>query len=175
MTLPGTKTDPPHLSAMLDLRDVHVHEWSPQELKEMLRHQLAAPLQLSLGALSAEVTHQAKEAAVDPLLTLDQLLSDVHPPVELLKLVKRFAKMCMRDRENPLPSEIVMLLYYASIAASLIRLDHPISELAPASLGRGLTWLSTQEWVTDDLRTLLQRGLEHVRGKSQEQGSPSTS
>ena len=145
----------------------------------MLRHQLAAPLQLSLGTLSAEVAHQAKEAEVDPLLTLEQLLNHAHPPVELLKLVKRFAKMCMRDRENPLPSEIVMLLYYASIAASMVHLERPITELTPASLHRGLAWLSIQEWVTDDVRALLRQGLDHLRdngasgNSANEQGSTS--
>jgi hypothetical protein len=175
MALPETKTDPPLMSTMLDLHDVHVHEWGPQELKEMLRHQLSVPMQMSLGTLSAEVAHQVKEAQVDPLLTLEQLLSHPHPPVELLKLVKRFAKLCMRDRENPLPSEIVMLLYYVSIAASLVRLDQPISELTPASLGRGLTWLSTQEWVTDDVRLLLREGLSRLGSREQEQEQGSTS
>jgi hypothetical protein len=165
MTLPEvtTETDLPAMSSMLDLRGVNVHVWSAQELTEMLRHQLSAPLQLSLGTLSAEVSHQIKEAGVGPLLTLDQLLKNAHPPLELLKLVKRFAKMCRRDRENPLPSEIVMLLYYASIAAALARLDQAISDLGPASLTRGMSWLAEQDWLTDDVRALLREGLARVQ------------
>jgi hypothetical protein len=147
------------MSTMLNLRGIHVHVWGPQELKEMLRHQLSAPLQLSLGTLSAEVSHQIKESQLERLLTLEQLLHDPSPSIELLKLVKRFAKLCRRDRENSLPSEIVMLLYYASIAAAMVRLDQAISDLGPASLKRGMGWLATQEWLSDDLRTLLNQGL----------------
>ena len=97
-------TTPPTLdmSTMLDLRQTHVHAWRTPELAEMLRHQLSAPLQLSLGSLSAEVAHQLRLSQADPLLTLEQLLGSPQPSVELLKLVKRFAKLCMRDRENPL-------------------------------------------------------------------------
>jgi hypothetical protein len=163
------------MSSMLDLRGVHVHVWSPQELKEMLRHQLTAPLQFSLGTLSAEVSHQIKQAGIDPLLTLDQLLHDAHPTVELLNLVKRFAKMCRRDRQNPLPSEIVMLLYYASIAAALVRLDQAISNLESASLKRGMGWLIRQEWLTDELRELLNSGLVWLEAHGESAGKQSIS
>jgi hypothetical protein len=150
------------MSTMLDLRQAHVHEWRTPELLEMLRHQLAAPLQLSLGSLSAEVAHQLRLAQADPLMTLDQLLRDPHPPVELLKLVKRFAKLCMRDRENPLPSDIVALLYYASIAAARVRGQAEITALTPAKLTRGLTWLRGQSWVTDEMRRLFDAALEQL-------------
>ena len=156
-------SDPPSMSTMLNLNGVNVHAWGSQELREMLRHQLAAPLQLSLGTLSAEVAHQVKQAGVDPRMTLDQLLNHPRPPIELLKLVKRFAKMCRRDRENALPSEIAMLLYYASIAAALLRTEQPISDLKPASLQRGMSWLIGQEWLTDDMRSLLKDGLARVQ------------
>jgi hypothetical protein len=163
------------MSSMLDLRGIHVHVWSPQELREMLRHQLTAPLQLSLGTLSAEVSHQIEQAGIDPLLTLDQLLHDANPPVELLKLVKRFAKMCRRDRQNPLPSEIVMLLYYASIAAAMVRRDQAITDLGPASLKRGMGWLITQEWLTDELRGLLNSGLGWLEAHGESPGEQSIS
>jgi hypothetical protein len=164
MTLPDTKSDLGAMSSMLDLRGINVHVWSPQELKEMLRHQLTAPLQLSLGTLSAEVSYHIKQARLDPLLTLNQLLlHDAHPSVELLKLVKRFAKICRRDRDNALPSEIVMVMYYASIAAAMVRLDQGISDLGPASLTRGMSWLSEQDWLTNDIRALLREGVARVQ------------
>jgi hypothetical protein len=152
------------LSTMLEFHDVHRHAWGPQELREMLCHQLAAPLRLSLGTLSGEVAHQISEARppVEPLLTLRQLLHHPQPPLELLKLVKRFAKLCRSDRHNPLPSEIVMLLYYASIAAALVRTKQQISGVGPTALHRGLTWLGAQPWVDDEMRSLLKEGLNHL-------------
>ena len=157
MTVPDVKTDPRAMSTMLELRDPDQHAWRPHELRDMLAHQLSGPLQLSLGALSAEVAHQVRLAQppVAPLLTLGELLRHPQPPVELLKLVKRFAKMCRRDPQNPLPPELVMLLYYASIAASLVRLQKAISDLPPASLMHGLTWLAAQDWVDEEVKTLL--------------------
>src|SRR5215472_4949250 len=103
MSFYEAQPDPQTMSTMLEFREVHRHAWAPQELREMLRHQMAAPLHLSMGTLSGEVAHQIKEArpGLDPLLTLHQLLHDARPPVELLKLVKRFAKICRNDPENP--------------------------------------------------------------------------
>lgn len=161
---PVSQPDRRALSTMLLLRDVYRHDWSTSELRDMLRHQLAAPLHLSLGTLSGEVAHQIRTAAAtvpqpqpppDPLMTLGQLLHHPAPPVELLKLVKRFAKMCRNDPENPLPSEIVMLLYYASIAVARQRRGEGISDLPPAALRRGLKWLVAQAWVDDETKSLL--------------------
>ena len=160
----GRELDPRGLSTMLEFREVQRHEWQPQELAAMLRHHFDAPLHLSMGTLSAEVAHQLRQAnpPLDPLMTLGQLLHHPQPPVELLRLVKRFAKLCRRDPENPLPSEMVMLLYYASIVAAMTRAEDQITELSPASLRRGLRWLSAQTWIDEEMRSLLQDGLNEV-------------
>ena len=160
----GRELDPRGLSTMLEFREVQRHEWQPQELAAMLRHHFDAPLHLSMGTLSAEVAHQLRQAnpPLDPLMTLGQLLHHPQPPVELLRLVKRFAKLCRRDPDNPLPSEMVMLLYYASIVAAMTRAHEEITELSPASLRRGLRWLSAQTWIDQGMRALLQDGLNEV-------------
>jgi hypothetical protein len=165
MTPAQINTDPRVMSTMLDLVDAHRHEWNTAELQEMLRHQLSSPLQLSLGTLSGEVAHQIRQAQppVPPLITLAELLVAPQPPLEILRLVKRFAKMCRRDRENPLPSEIVMLLYYVSISAALVRVGEAISNLPPTSLKHGLDWLCEQPWLTDEIRALLRDGLDQLR------------
>ena len=41
--------------------------------------------------------------------------------------------MCRRSPDHPLPSEIVMFLYYTSITVALVRLNQPISELTSTS------------------------------------------
>jgi len=153
----NNRPDPRALSTLLLVRDVHRHEWSTAELRDMLRHQMAAPLHLSLGTLSGEVAHQLRliDPPLDRLITLGQLLHHPEPPVELLKLVKRFAKMCRNDPENPLPSEIVMLLYYASIAIAWQRRRERISDLSPAALRRGLGWLVAQPWIAEETKLLL--------------------
>jgi hypothetical protein len=128
-------------------------------------------LHLSLGTLSGEVAHQLRspQPPGNPLMTLGQLLHHPEPPVELLKLVKRFAKICRNDPDNALPSQIVMLLYYGSIALAWTRRRERISDLAPATLRKGLKWLLAQPWLDGDVRTLLAEGLAQLEAV---EGSP---
>ena len=167
MTMPDTQADPRSLSTMLQFDDIHRHKWSTRDLQDMLQHQIAAPLHLGLGPLSAEVTNQLRTGPepLNPRLTLGELLLHEHPPLELLKLVKRFAKICRRSPQNPLPSEIVMFLYYTSIMVALLRLNEPISELTDTSLIRGVNWLHVQPWMPEEMRSLLQEGLSYLRSR----------
>lgn len=175
----GSQLAPPEtrgMSTMLEFDAPHRHDWRPEELRDMLRHQLAAPLQLSLGPMSAEASHAVRLAKppVDPLLSMGQLFHSAHPPLELLKLVKRFAKMCRGERDNPLPSELVMLMYYMSIAVALVRRDQHLSNLSPASLGRGLGWLAAQPWVDAATRGVLQDALSRVTMTAPAGSEPAT-
>jgi hypothetical protein len=156
--------DPRGVSTLLELQDVHRHDWSSEELRQIVRHQLTAPLSMSLGTLSGEVAHRLRESRepMSSMTTLAELLRQARPPLELLRLIKRFAKTCRSDRYNSLPAELVMLLYYASISAALVRLGQPISDLPPASLRRGMTWLSDQSWVEEEVKSLLRDGLRYV-------------
>jgi hypothetical protein len=158
------------MSTLLDLRRrADRQEWRPDELKDMLLHQLRAPLYLSLGALSAEVVHQLRcnEPPLNARLTLGELFAHPQPPLELLKLVKRFAKQCRRDPDNPMPSDLVMLLYFVSITVALVRLDRRISDLADGHLRHGMSWLGEQVWVDAQVRSILSEGLELLRDSSE--------
>jgi len=165
MVLPDTQADPQLLSTILAFNDPRRREWSDRDLGEMVRHQLAAPLYLSLGTLSAEVSHEIQKSGgqVNPRITLGQLLAEKKPPVELLKLVKRFAKLCRSDPEGPLPAEIVMFLYYASITVALVRLGEAISHLNGPSLRRGIGWLIAQAWIPPEIGEFLKECREAVK------------
>ena len=146
------------VSTLLDIAELQrPAQWQPGELTAILRHQLQAPLSLSLGTLSAQVAHAIRETQplVEPLLTLDQLLHRPDPPVQLLRLVKQFAKGCRDDPANALPAEIVMLLYYAAIATALTRCGERISNLPDKALRRGVRWVARQGWVDDRSREFL--------------------
>jgi hypothetical protein len=154
------------MSTLLDLRRrADRQEWRPDELKDMLLHQLRAPLYLSLGTLSAEVVHQLQcnDPPLDARLTLGELFGHPQPPLQLLKLVKRFAKQCRREPDNPMPSDLVMLLYYVSIAVALVRLNQRISDLADRHLRRGMHWLTAQVWVDAEVKSVLTEGLNLLR------------
>ena len=177
MTDPPKQADPRTLSTMLQFDKNHLYRWSTRDLRDMLVHQLAAPLHLGLGPLAAEVAHQlsAGPEPVDLRMTLGGLLKHPNPPIELLKLVKRFAKLCRRNPDHPLPSEIVMFLYYTSIAVSLLRKNEAISELSDPSIQRGLSWLSLQLWMPEDMKSLLNEALAllSTRGSGAAHGSGS--
>jgi hypothetical protein len=156
--------DPRAISTLLEFRDIRRAIWHPGELAAMLRHQLDAPIHLSLGTFSGEAAYLLRHAKppLDPLLTLHQLFCHAQPPLELLRLVKRFAKSCRSDPEHPLPGEIVMLLYYASIAAAQVRLGESISDLTPELLRRGVRWVLSRAWVDTDLREMLSQASANV-------------
>src|SRR6185369_739224 len=107
MSTSATQTE--SLSTLLQFEEVHQHHWSTRDLEDMLQHQLAAPLHLALGPLSAEVSHQLRlsqaRQSVSLMITLGDLLQHDEPSLELLQLVKRFAKLCRKNPENPLPAE----------------------------------------------------------------------
>ena len=166
------------LSTLLEFQAPHRHVWQIDDLRRMLKHQLAAPLQLSLGVLSVEVAHRLRAAnpPVQPMLSMGQLFELERPPLELLKLVKRFAKLCRDDAENALPSELVMLMYYASIAVAMTRLGTSISNLSDTALNRGLRWLAQQRWVDESTRGILEHaiavmGAQAADGSSSQTGS----
>lgn len=54
-------------------------------------------------------------------MSFGDLLSHPNPPEELLKATKDFAKTCRLGPHKTLPPEIASALYYASIAAALVR------------------------------------------------------
>ena len=152
------------MSTLLELDQPHRHAWQADELRTMLQHQFAVPLTLGLGTLSAEVAHELRESQppLDPLLSLGRLLHHPHPPTRVLRLIKRFAKMCRHDKENPLPPEIVMFLYYVSIALALIRGQERISDLPDSRLRRGLKWLRNMPWLDAPTHQIVNEALEFL-------------
>ena len=87
------------------------------------------------------------------------LLRHQSPHLELLELVKDFAKANADHPENGLPKEIAAVLYYACIAAALLRLKARISKLSDADLRRGLRWAAEQPWLDEETKQLLARAL----------------
>jgi hypothetical protein len=161
MGLSQMQPDPRAMSTLLELGQSR-QEWAPDELAAMLQHQFAVPLQLGLGTLSAEVVHELRESNVDPLLTLGELMRIPHPPLRVLRLIKRFAKMCRADKDNALPAEIVMFLYYMSIALALVRDGQRISDLSDQRLRRGLRWLGNISWLDSQTQQIVNEGLRFL-------------
>jgi hypothetical protein len=132
--------------------------WSPEETAAIFRHQMAAPLVVDLGSAAPAAAQrlEALTSAPDaPFRSFADLLRHPTPAVDLLGLVKDFAKTNADHPESGLPREVATVLYYACIAAALVRLGTRISKLPEADLARGLRWAADQPFVDDESRQLL--------------------
>ena len=143
-----------HLLKQLVQQDKPRPEWNPQELGEILRHQLAAPLELELapGAIPDAKTQRG-------IKTFADLFMCPAPSLEVLKAVKDFAKSHIDQADAPVPREVASVLYYACII--LARRHHAtrITTLSDAGLRKGVQWLLHQDWLGEAERSVLTDGI----------------
>jgi hypothetical protein len=130
-------------------------QWKSDELATMLTHQLAAPIRADLEKLSADLSRRYDEL-VTPTTpqTFRELFASPNPPVNLLRLVKDFAKLAIADKNGPLPEEVGAALYYGSLACAQLRCGQRISGLDDATLNIGLNWALSQPWMEASLAAL---------------------
>jgi hypothetical protein len=143
--------------------------WRPDELGEILKHQLEAPLLFDLGSSSSS-SSSAAAASDEPgtpgmpgsrgdapgVSSFGELFLHPRPPLQLLRLTKRFAKTSDRRTANPLPEEVATVLYYAAIVAALMRHGERISRVSDATLRQGTDWVLERDWVGGPLRGLFE-------------------
>ncbi|HEY2589445.1 MAG TPA: hypothetical protein VGI81_27110 [Tepidisphaeraceae bacterium] len=164
---PVHHSDPTRLSAML-APDLPATPWEPGELAAVLRHQLAAPLDLTPpGAEDAGDRPRPKTADVVPALpglpqTFAELLFAPNPPIDLLIQLKAFAKPFVTSAKGALPREIAAVLYYGAIILGRTRCGRRISELDDASLRYGLEGMVNCDWLDSSTRHLMQEGLRSL-------------
>lgn len=136
--------------------------WGAEELGAVWRHQLAAALEFDLGGLAEPFAAQLRGLSTPAgcsVRTFADLLLHPFPPLELLELVKEFGKTHSTHPDSLLPREISMTLYYAGIAAALVKSGRRISSLPPSTLRQGLDQVSRFEWLDQQTRALIQRAV----------------
>jgi hypothetical protein len=155
------------LSALISSSDASGPLWRADELAALFRHQMAAPVLVDLGSFAPRTAEQLKTLAGAQGLLLSSfadLFNHPAPPIQLLQLVKDFAKANMEHPESGLPREIATVLYYASIAAAFVRLDMRISQLPDGDLQRGLGWVQEQKWPDEKTQALVADALKKLSG-----------
>lgn len=178
MKLQIQQADPHRLADLIDLDPQPERPSGPADLAGLLRFQLAAPLEADLERLGPGLCHRmaAKAAAgsrrppgkgsdraagpvdaggVQPFNTFADLLAHPEPPLELLDLVKQFAKRSRQDAGGHLPTEIAAVLYSVSIGVALLRRGTRISGLSADELRSGIEWARAQTWARPALGDLL--------------------
>ena len=156
------------LASLLASGEERTKLWRVDELAAIFRHQMSAPILVDLGTfdpLTATRIRMQSEAQGLLLKSFADLFHHPSPPIELLELIKDFAKANLDHPGSGLPDEIATTLYYTSIATALVRLDARITQLPDADLQRGLRWAMEQGWLDAAIRELLARALEKISGK----------
>ena len=127
----------------------------------ILRHQLQAPLTEELSSSIAGVRVQTLD--LDPsFLCFEDLFHNPHPPIEILKRAKDYAKTC-RARQELLPAEVATVLYYAALVAARVHLNTNITQLPDSELRNGMHWAIQQDWVDEKTKGPFREGLEKVK------------
>lgn len=168
------KGPPGKLSSLMASAEERGPLWRADELAAMFHHQMSAPVLMDLGGFNPGVANQLKALTAAQGLLLSSfgdLFNHPNPPAQLLQLVKDFAKSNLDHPESGLPGEIAMALYYASIAAALVRLNQRISKLSDAELRRGLRRTQEQPWLDERTRLLLADALKKISGAQEKPAS----
>ena len=154
------------LSQALGLGVESARVWQESELEAIFRHQMAAPVVVELGGLDSVLAKRVRLLATAQGLLLKSfrdVFRHPSPPLELLLLIKDFAKANRGHFDAVLPNEIASVLYYASIAAALVRCRERITKLTDQELLRGFGWAMKQSWLEAEMRQLLAEAKQVVR------------
>ena len=162
-----SKSPPKSLAAFLAAGSECARMWRPEELTAIFRHQMSAPMLVDLGTFDSRTAARLRtlsEAQGLLLKSFGDLFHHPAPIIELLELVKDFAKANLDHPDSGLPGEIAAALYYTSIAAALVRLDARISQLGDLDLQRGFRRTMGQAWLDEKTKELLAQALAKVSG-----------
>jgi len=156
--------DPRRLAPLMDLKPEAAKLWEEKEFASVLRHQLSAPFEPDLLDFMKDPVDRRTVTGAEPnsFKTYADLLMHPNPSVDLLEAMKDFAKACRTGSKSALPKEVATVLYYASLAAALVRCGKRITTLTDRSLREGVDWACAQPWLEESLRGLFHECREHL-------------
>ena len=143
--------------------------WHPQELGAILEHQWNAPLAADLGGLPPErAQFLTKLCDADRLLlkSYGDIFGHPMPPIELLEMVKDYAKRNMAGADKELPEDIAKLLYVLSVVVARVRCGKRITSQEDEAVRKNIEAVLIQPWVTPPISGLLREGLKVFGGQS---------
>ena len=158
---------PMMLARLFELGKHKSPEWPPDDLKEILAHQLDTPLPDNLQPTSTLIEDQTNAGAHDRLRedaphSFRHILLTDTPPIKLLIKMKDYVKGLRHTPDHPLPIEISTTLYYACISTAWMHTGSWITSADPQSIRSGLAWLTRQPWMDADLLALYRHTLDRM-------------
>ena len=179
MTNPNMKTrDSRMLEALLDPEFEQRRTWHPEELGSILEHQWNVPLTADLGGMPPDRSQMlARLCDADGLLlkSYGDIFRHPMPPIELLQMIKDYAKRNMAAGDRGLPEEIAQLLYVLSVAVARVRCGQRITTQSDDALRANIETVLAQPWVTPPVVTILREALTLLvgsRNTSEENDAP---
>lgn len=123
----------------------------------MLEHQLAAVIEGARdpGRPDSSREPSQPEPSAGCGWTFGRLFAHPQPPLVLLQQVKDFAKAHRDSPQSYYPRPLATLLYYASIAAALVRCGERITAMNDDQLREAFAWGLAQPWNREPLVSLL--------------------
>ena len=160
--------DPTLLAQLLDPEFPARRVWLASELGAILQHLMTVPIPFDLSALPPGTSSRLQTlGAADGLLlnSLTALIHHPHPPVELLLLLKQYAKSNHQHPDSALPCEISSLLYTLSIAVARLRCRQRITTHEDAAVIRRIDAALALPWLDEQTRGLLQDARAVIRNQ----------
>jgi len=150
---------------MIEMEDGRIGDWEPFELGAIFDHLWSAPVEYELEGWISDTEPPEAPAGTGHEnwpRCYGELFRDPSPPLQLLIMVKEFAKAHFDHPDSPLPREIALVLYSLCIYAALVRLGIRITSLEDASLLEAGEWLLVQDWVDHSTKQLARDGMSRL-------------
>jgi DNA-directed RNA polymerase specialized sigma24 family protein len=155
------ESQPALIARLLNVDAAGADLWDADDLAQLMRHQLAQPL-ASLAPRAPRGPASPRDAAAAPLETFADLFCHPAPPLEVLEAVKRHGRKHAGQPDESLPIEIASALYFAGIAAALVRHNERITKLDDELLRAGFQGMLAPEWIPPPLRELYAEALAQL-------------
>ncbi len=141
-------------------------QWTEDDHRGMIEHQLASPLTEELLRVlpQAAVSIEKANASTDnPPDTFANLFETDSPSIELLLIVKNYAKAVCNAHDGSLPKRIALAVYYLAIATALVKHNQLISTTDRAEIDSGLRWGVQQNWLPQSANALFTQAAAALR------------
>jgi hypothetical protein len=138
--------------------------WTAADGTAALSHQLSAPLSPDLLTVPGMSTERLRTILTDrpPGHSFEAELTNQQPSAAILGAIKEFGRSVRHIHESPLFDQPAAAIYYAAIAAALVRLNLRISKMSDVEMSTAFTWASQCEGA-ENLSPLFRQALSKVQ------------
>jgi hypothetical protein len=158
------------VSALLRLDESASEKWEAEDLRQMVQHQMAAPLEFDLCSVKLSEAEQQMAAELlntagsSGTTTFGDLFRSPTPPLELLRLSQKFFKTNLTSHRDGSPEyKVAYVFYLLSIVAARVRHGVKISRLPDKDLLHVIKSVAGWSWIDEEIRQLLAEGKRRIQ------------